>query len=176
MIHPNSAKTHCPRGHPYEGDNLSINKHTGGRVCRACYRQRLNAKYRKKTHCPQGHPYEGEDRYCRICPHPQKGVPQSRVPEVERFWAKVDKDGSGGCWLWTGASTRGYGTFGVGYRAEHTHRKVYAHRWVYEHEIGPIPEGFQVDHLCFVRLCVNPAHLEAVTQQENLRRARERVR
>lgn len=45
-----------------------------------------------------------------------------------------------------------------------------AHRYAYEHFIGPIPEGLQVDHLCRVRNCVNPDHLEAVTCRENVLR------
>ncbi|MFG2076909.1 HNH endonuclease signature motif containing protein [Nonomuraea maritima] len=81
-----------------------------------------------------------------------------------RFLDKVIK--TSGCWLWTGTIGRlnGYGTFSV------RQKKVYAHRWAYEHFVGPIPEGYQVDHLCRVRDCVNPTHLEAVTQEENLRR------
>jgi len=47
---------------------------------------------------------------------------------------------------------------------------IYAHRWYYEIAYGPIPEGSQVDHLCRNRSCVNPLHLEAVSQQENIAR------
>lgn len=54
--------------------------------------------------------------------------------------------------------------------------KVYAHRWIYEQLVGPIPGGHDVDHVaargCTSALCVNPAHLEAVTHAENMRRAR----
>lgn len=48
---------------------------------------------------------------------------------------------------------------------------VLAHRYAYELLVGPIPEGLHIDHLCRVRLCVNPAHLEAVTCHENNRRS-----
>lgn len=46
-----------------------------------------------------------------------------------------------------------------------------AHRWSYEHFVGPIPDGYVIDHLCKVTLCVNPAHLEPVTQRTNLHRS-----
>jgi len=80
----------------------------------------------------------------------------------------------GRCWIWTGATNIGIpGAYPVFWNGT---KKVYAHRWAYEHWVGPIPEGHQIDHVkdrgCRSRLCVNPKHLEAVTQPENLRRAR----
>ena len=70
-----------------------------------------------------------------------------------------------GCWLWTGALDRdGYGR----------HGGSFAHRAVWEMVEGPIPAGLEMDHLCFVRCCVNPSHLEPVTRLENNRRAGER--
>lgn len=73
-------------------------------------------------------------------------------------------DTSTGCWLWQRATRYGYG-----------HKKVggkdwRAHRWYYEQVNGPVPAGLQLDHLCRVRACVNPDHLEPVTQTENIRR------
>lgn len=53
-----------------------------------------------------------------------------------------------------------------------TDSKVYAHRWIYEQIVGPIPEGLEIDHLCRHGLCVDVAHLEPVTPDENKRRAR----
>lgn len=84
----------------------------------------------------------------------------------ERFWARVEKRGPEECWLWTGPLNRsGYG--GIGVRGA---RNVGAHRVAYELLVGSIPEGLHIDHLCRVRHCVNPAHLEPVTAQENMRR------
>lgn len=74
-----------------------------------------------------------------------------------------------GCWLWTGGrKARGYGSFTVGKRAFN------AHRWAYETWVGPIPEGLEIDHICANPPCVNPAHLEPVTHEENVRRWVER--
>ncbi len=60
---------------------------------------------------------------------------------------------------------------GAGYaRVMLNRRTLLAHRAMYEQEVGPIPEGLTIDHLCNVKPCVNPSHLEAVTFQENIRR------
>lgn len=93
------------------------------------------------------------------------------LPFDERQWAKVEESPSG-CWLWTGRiSINGYGRVDLPHR-----RRMPAHRWTYEYVVGKIPEGLQLDHLCYVRRCVNPAHLEPVTNRENHRRAAERRR
>lgn len=79
----------------------------------------------------------------------------------------INRDGPNGCWLWTGTIERtGYGRFWLGGRQEIAHRASYALL------IGPIPEGLTIDHLCRVRACVNPDHLEPVTLAENIRRER----
>jgi len=83
-----------------------------------------------------------------------------------RFYSRIERDPSG-CWLWTGARNRdGYGQLWLG-------RIVYVHRWAYERFVGPIPEGLEIDHLCRVPACCNPAHLEPVTHAENIRRGYE---
>lgn len=83
----------------------------------------------------------------------------------QRFFDKVAPEPNSGCWLWMASCTaEGYGQFWL----EKTN--VRAHRWIYEFSVGPIPDGLQIDHLCRVRSCVNPAHLEAVDQQTNLLR------
>lgn len=89
---------------------------------------------------------------------------------VTRFLSKVDKTGPGGCWLWMAAQNRyGYGRFNFEGSTK------LAHRVSHVLFIGPIPDGFQVDHVaargCRSTLCVNPAHLEAVTPKENTSRS-----
>jgi hypothetical protein len=82
---------------------------------------------------------------------------------MDRFLSCVEKlPDQPGCWLWTGSYTgKGYGGFWTG------ERSVRAHRFSYEAFVGPIPSGLTIDHVCRVRMCVNPAHLRAVTQFEN---------
>lgn len=78
------------------------------------------------------------------------------------FWSRVDK---GECWIWTGARFRqGYGRF------KHWGRDTVAHRFSYEWEVGAVPEGLELDHLCKNKGCVRPSHLEAVTASVNQRR------
>lgn len=94
--------------------------------------------------------------------------PRPQGTAEERFWPKVDRSrGADACWLWTGARTgpgRTYGSF------LYEGRNARAHRVAYTLVNGPIPDGLTIDHLCRVRLCVNPSHLEAVTNHENLLR------
>ena len=87
-----------------------------------------------------------------------------KQPWQERFWSKVLK-AQDGHWYWTGRlSDQGYGIYG-GFKPARR-----AHRVSYEETVGPIPDGLEIDHLCRVRDCVNPAHLEPVTRAENARR------
>ncbi len=89
------------------------------------------------------------------------------TPELIRFLSKVSL--SDGCWEWRGhrGQKNGYGYL---WRLE-DRTALLAHRIAYEHFVGPIPEGLHIDHLCRNRGCVNPAHLEAVSQGENNSRA-----
>ena len=81
----------------------------------------------------------------------------------DRFYEKVNKTAN--CWLWTGSCNSdkagGHGRFG--YKG-----KLWcAHRFAYELEVGPIPAGLFIRHKCISPNCVNPAHLETGTNQEN---------
>jgi HNH endonuclease len=98
---------------------------------------------------------------------------------AERFWMKVDKDGPtpewepalGPCWLWTAATLKdGYGAFKqASGRSGGRQRKAHVVSWELAH--GAVPEGLQLDHLCRVRHCIRPDHLEPVTGGENLLRS-----
>lgn len=82
---------------------------------------------------------------------------------AERFWSRVNKTPT--CWLWTGYLDRGgYGTIRV------PGKRFKVHRFAYEMLASRIPEGYEIDHLCRIRHCVNPEHLEPVTRKENVLR------
>jgi hypothetical protein len=97
--------------------------------------------------------------------HPRKMITNMRtgaaMSEINAllpctFESKIDKTET--CWIWTGAKqSRGYGNF----------QSKLAHRVSYERYVGKIPDGLTLDHLCRNRLCVNPAHLEPVSQYKN---------
>lgn len=75
------------------------------------------------------------------------------------FWTKVEKNGPEGCWLWRGNIHRtGYGIY------SHTQAHIYLN--------GHAPEGLEWDHLCRVKHCVNPAHLQAVPHKVNIQRGK----
>ena len=82
---------------------------------------------------------------------------------VERFLEKIDF--GTGCWEWMAARRTGYGAFAVPPK-----RVLPAHRFAYELMRGPIPDGLVIDHLCRNRGCVNPWHLEVVTNRVNILR------
>jgi hypothetical protein len=96
--------------------------------------------------------------------------------DAARFWVKVNKNGPvpehrpelGPCWLWTGGTyPSGYGEFWL----KSAGRPIPAHHFAYKLLVGPIPEGLEPDHLCYVRPCVRAlGHLEPVTRAENSRR------
>lgn len=85
-----------------------------------------------------------------------------------RFWNRVNINLVSGCWEWNGSlSPGGYGIIGWKHR-----NSARAHRVSYQELVGPIKSGLVIDHLCRIKHCVNPAHLEAVTQSVNVRRGK----
>lgn len=105
---------------------------------------------------------------CDQCGIPFKQVKSrhARFCSTEcRLLAKVEFGGPDDCWLWTGITTKG----GYG-RLYHEGSLHVTHRLAYTFWLGEIPEGLFLDHLCRVRNCVNPSHLEPVTHAENMRR------
>lgn len=126
----------------------------------------------RRTHCPREHPYDVENTYytgdgkrlCRTCSLARWRAGHVPRTFVEMVWARIERDAASGCWLWVGSrATNGYGRWS----------NLLAHRLVYELLVEPIPVGLVLDHLCRVRPCVNPAHLEVVTLAENVRRGAE---
>lgn len=83
----------------------------------------------------------------------------------ERFESRYSVDQTTGCWLWHDQlNETGYGMFFI------KGKRRRAHRLSYMMHVGPVPGGLGLDHLCRVRNCINPAHLEPVTQRENINR------
>lgn len=99
-------------------------------------------------------------RSCGCNAHPKGLVdPVELAERMERF--SIPEPNSG-CVLWLGTVSRGgYSMLSVG------GRPTYGHRAAYEAVNGPIPGGLDLDHLCRVRSCINPRHLEAVTRKVN---------
>lgn len=136
----------CPHGHPYTPENSYLNPQ-GHRRCRTC---RRNAKLALKAQR-------------QACASARR---QSR--DLARFFDKVQITPT--CWIWVGQlNGSGYGKFSI------NERFVAAHRYAHTIFVGPIPDGYEVDHVkargCTDKRCVNPAHLEAVTPEENLARS-----
>jgi hypothetical protein len=98
--------------------------------------------------------------------HNSHGMDRSKPYKAIRFIPE-DRGFKTMCWIWQlkRAPRTGYGVVRV------NGQDLMAHRLEYERANGPIPEGMQIDHLCRVRECVNPDHLEPVTPQENTRRS-----
>jgi hypothetical protein len=87
---------------------------------------------------------------------------------IARFDRYVDRSDESGCWMWKGRADKGYGRFSV--QQNGRQYLIQAHRVAYALYTSAIPAGLEIDHLCRNKLCVNPAHLEAVTPQLNTSR------
>ena len=103
----------------------------------------------------QGPTYQGEEM--------RTGRPT--VAPVDRFWQYAVPEPNSGCWLWVGfCSKKGYGRFWSGGRHG---PQVFAHRWAWQHFVGSIPAGLEIDHKCKTTACVNWEHLQLVTHHFN---------
>lgn len=134
--------THCPKGHPYSGENLLIRMRNGRevRICRACQTERDEAHYAKV----------------------RSGLPSNTRPTPEqRFLSKTARNDSG-CLLWTGTTNHGYGSLKVGVIT------VRAHRFAWELVHGPIPDEMVLLHVCDTPACVEVAHLRLGTLSANM--------
>ncbi len=104
--------------------------------------------------------------YKRLTRHgdPTAGAAYAHEP-IESRIRRFSRENESGRWIWRLAlNANGYGIIGV------ANRSKLAHRASFEAFIGPVPEGLELDHVCKTKACVNPAHLEAVTRSENVRR------
>ena len=110
-----------------------------------------------------------KDTDCVLLTSRRDRIPRVISAERQRvFWSRVQAEEGAACWRWTGThDAYGYANFKV----QDVDYKV--HRVSYELCVGPIPEGLTLDHLCRVRDCVNPLHLEAVTIKENTIRGKQ---
>lgn len=91
---------------------------------------------------------------------PRRSVADRIYPRLVAVGDSVEWD----CWEWEGALRRGYATVRIGKKI------VYVHRWIYEDMIAEIPDGLVLDHTCCNNKCVNPYHLDPVSNAENVAR------
>jgi len=147
---------------------------TRGRLCRQCWVELQSAGEGPNPpglcQCGCGRHTSLAKQTCRatgtVRGKPVRFIQGHYSLKTQERYRVEDRGYSGGpCWIWQRhINDQGYGVI------RGADRQSRAHRVVYEEMIGPIPEGLELDHLCRVRSCVNPAHLEPVTHAENMRR------
>lgn len=130
------------------------------RLCRQCKIDKPIEEFYEDSRVKK----DGRRSRCRDCL--TNGKPPGPVPMNPLTRYKVDERG---CWIWSGAiHSTGYG------QIKWNGKSTVAHRVVYELVKGEIPQGLFLDHLCSVKLCVNPDHLEPVNHRTNIQRAWDR--
>lgn len=147
LAEANSAKTHCPSGHPYSDGNTYVRPKDGARLCRECNRASGRATYAARKAAVR--------------------AANASIVTLPTGCAYLDSriTATPVCWPWNGAvSDSGYGI------AKINRRNRPAHRVVYEFLMGPVDPLLDLDHLCRNRSCCNPDHLEPVTRKVNVLR------
>lgn len=137
------------------GDPVGGRKYADNRG--ACSIQGCAAKARCQTLC--------DKHYTRLRQHGDPHIILVRRAWTigERFEADIDRSGPTSCWIWRGPHDgNGYGRLYI------AHGKFLSvHRYAYEQRFGAIPDGLDLDHICRVKDCANPDHLQAVSHAEN---------
>jgi hypothetical protein len=148
------------------------------KVCGACGDNKPTSEYYPLRHTSDGlnwrcircqnaynREYNLKRTLAKCAPEVLQALRAAPISRLRKVAVKIQVTES--CWLWTGSChpDTGYGRIWFD-----RHDDRLAHRVIYEWVKGPIPEGLTIDHLCRVRRCVNPAHLEAVTNVENVMR------
>lgn len=150
----------CARGHKL----LDHGKVIDGRLrCALCWRRMGRVRSRRHKDL------QGRKRLIREC----KPIAVNEET-LASFEARYVPEPNTGCWIWTGVLNRQYGQFRAGAERDEMNRRktVLAHRFAYEAFVDKIPRGLEIDHLCRNRWCVNPRHLEPVTNIVNAFRRR----
>lgn len=104
---------------------------------------------------------------CRFLPGHAGGMASRRDRMTSELWTITDCGHDTPCWVWNGSRKNQWGHCAVWIGG----KEYSAHRRLYEQEVGPIPDGLELDHLCSNPPCVNPHHLEPVSHAENIRRS-----
>lgn len=106
------------------------------------------------------------------------GIDRNHISDrSERFWSHVEKKGRNDCWEWTAMFHRqGYGMVRDVYGVDGRQKMRYAHIVAYELEVGLVPEGLELRHVCDNQSCCNPRHLIPGTHEDNMRDRKRGVR
>lgn len=160
-------QSHCQKGHPLTEENILMMG--GKRHCKTC-RYAWTAAHRAKLRAenpPQKRIYTRKEKPKR---ERTRNTSYDLTPaELVYFATKFQELDPDDCWPWEGLINKdGYGLFQV--RRNKKKRLLFAHRISWERSNGPMPPELVTDHKCRNRPCVNPHHLEAVTNRENLAR------
>lgn len=140
--------------------------------CTLCGKAKPMSEFYPRKNRPSGQFTSG----CRSClshiwTEKNKAKRKPRATMQERFFNKIELIPFHSCWEWTGGKIKnGYGHFRFGYKSDGKNDIRLAHRVSYELHVGLIPDGLVLDHLCRNTSCVNPRHLQPVTQRENIAR------